>query len=84
MGPGTEAALSPGSEFSYTLEEPLMPTSLRDLYIEELQDLYSAEGQIIDALPQLSAAAMSPNLKRALDEHLEQTRVQRERLELVF
>ena len=61
-----------------------MPTSLRDLYIEELQDLYSAEGQIIDALPQMSAAATSPNLKRALEEHLEQTSVQRERLELVF
>ena len=61
-----------------------MPTSLRDLYIDELQDLYSAEGQIIDALPQMSAAASSPNLKRALDEHLEQTAVQRERLELVF
>jgi len=56
---------------------------LRDLYIEELQDLYSAEGQIIDALPQMSAAATSPNLKRALEEHLEQTSVQRERLELV-
>ena len=61
-----------------------MPTSLRDLYIEELQDLYSAEGQIIDALPQMSAAATTPDLKGAFDEHLEQTRVQRERLELIF
>jgi ferritin-like metal-binding protein YciE len=61
-----------------------MPTSLRDLYIEELQDLYSAEGQIIDALPQMSAAATTPDLKRAFDEHLEQTRVRRERLELIF
>ena len=61
-----------------------MPTSLRDLYIEELQDLYSAEGQIIDTLPQMSAAATTPDLKRAFEEHLEQTRVQRERLELIF
>jgi ferritin-like metal-binding protein YciE len=60
-----------------------MPTSLRDLYIEELQDLYSAEGQIVEALPQMSAAVTSPHLKRAFDEHLDQTRVQRERLELI-
>jgi ferritin-like metal-binding protein YciE len=61
-----------------------MPHSLRDLYLEELQDLHSAEQQIIDALPQLAAAVTSPDLKRAFDEHLEQTKVQRERLELIF
>ena len=61
-----------------------MPHSLRDLYIEELQDLYSAEQQIIDALPQLSSAATSPDLKRAFEEHLEQTTVHRERLELIL
>jgi len=61
-----------------------MPHSLRDLFIEELQDLHSAEQQIIDALPQLGAAASAPDLKRAFNEHLEQTRVQRERLELIL
>jgi ferritin-like metal-binding protein YciE len=61
-----------------------MPHSLRDLYIEELQDLYSAEQQILDALPQIAAAVTSPELKRAFDEHREQTTVQRERLELIF
>jgi ferritin-like metal-binding protein YciE len=61
-----------------------MPHSLRDLFIEELQDLYSAERQIIDVLPGLAAAVTSPDLKRAFTEHLEQTTVQRERLELIL
>ena len=61
-----------------------MPHSLRDLYIEELQDLYSAEQQIIDALPQLASAATSPDLERAFAEHLEQTTVHRERLDLIL
>ena len=61
-----------------------MPHSLRDLFIEELQDLHSAEQQIVDALPQLVAAASASDLKRAFNEHLEQTRVQRERLELIL
>jgi len=61
-----------------------MPHSLRDLYIEELRDLYSAEQQIIDALPQLASAATSPDLERAFAEHLEQTTVHRERLDLIL
>ncbi len=61
-----------------------MPHSLRDLYIEELQILYSAEQQIIDALPQLASAATSPELERAFTEHLEQTTVHRERLDLIL
>jgi ferritin-like metal-binding protein YciE len=61
-----------------------MPHSLRDLYIEELQDLYSAEQQIIEALPQLASAATSPHLERAFAEHLEQTTVHRERLDLIL
>jgi ferritin-like metal-binding protein YciE len=58
--------------------------SLRDLYINELRDLFSAEQQILDALPEMAGAAASDGLKRAFQDHLEQTRVQRERLELIF
>jgi ferritin-like metal-binding protein YciE len=58
--------------------------SLRDLYIEELKDLYSAENQIIKALPKMIKAATSPDLKAGFEEHLEQTRVQVERLEEIF
>ena len=61
-----------------------MPYSLRDLFIEELHDLYSAEAQIIDALPDLAAAATSPDLRRAFDEHLRQTAAHRDRLELIL
>ena len=58
--------------------------SLRDLYLEELKDLYSAENQIIKALPKMIKAATSPDLKAGFEEHLEQTRGQVERLEKIF
>lgn len=61
-----------------------MPQSLRDLYIEELRDLYSAEQQILQALPAMAAAAHSDRLKQAFEDHLEQTRMHKERLELIF
>jgi ferritin-like metal-binding protein YciE len=52
-----------------------MPQSLRDLYIEELRDLYSAEQQILEALPTMASAAHSDRLTHAFEEHLEQTRM---------
>jgi len=58
--------------------------TLRDLYISELRDLYSAEAQILDALPRLAAAAHAPALRDAFTRHMEQTRLHRERLELIF
>jgi len=58
--------------------------TLRDLYIEELRDLYSAEKQITKALPKMAKAASSPALKTAFTEHLEQTKGQMQRLEAIF
>jgi len=58
--------------------------SLRELYIDELKDLYSAENQIIKALPKMIKAASSPKLKAGFEEHLQQTRNQVERLEKIF
>jgi ferritin-like metal-binding protein YciE len=58
--------------------------TLRDLYIEELQDLYSAETQITEALPLMAEKASSPALKAAFQEHLQQTQVQVQRLEQIF
>lgn len=58
--------------------------SLRKLYIDELKDLYSAEKQLVKALPKMAKAASSPELKRAFEKHLEQTQVQVERLDQVF
>jgi ferritin-like metal-binding protein YciE len=58
--------------------------SLRALYVDELKDLYSAEGQIIKALPRMIKAASSRELKRALTEHERVTRRQVKRLERIF
>ena len=58
--------------------------TLKDLYIEELRDIYSAERQILKALPKMAKAATSPELKAAFLEHLEQTKGQVVRLETVF
>lgn len=58
--------------------------SLQDLLLEELKDLYSAESQLLKALPKMARAATNPDLKAGFEEHLEQTRGQKERLEQIF
>jgi ferritin-like metal-binding protein YciE len=58
--------------------------SLRELFIEELQDLYSAENQILEALPKMIEEASSPELKAGFSQHLEQTRNQVTRLDQIF
>jgi ferritin-like metal-binding protein YciE len=58
--------------------------SLHDLLIDELKDLYSAEKQLVKALPRMSKAASSPELKAAFKDHLQVTRRQVDRLEKVF
>ena len=56
---------------------------LEELLIDELKDLYSAENQIIKALPKMAKAATSPELKRAFERHLEETRRQVDRLDQI-
>jgi ferritin-like metal-binding protein YciE len=58
--------------------------TLKKLYIEELRDLYSAETQIVKALPKMAKAASTPELGEAFREHLEQTKGQVARLEKIF
>lgn len=58
--------------------------SLKELYVEHLRDLYSAENQITKALPRMVKKANSEELKRAFKEHLEQTENQIARLEQIF
>jgi ferritin-like metal-binding protein YciE len=58
--------------------------SLRELYIDQLRDLYDAENQLIKALPKMAKEASSDELRQAIEEHLEQTRGQAERLEQIF
>jgi ferritin-like metal-binding protein YciE len=59
-------------------------TTLRDLLIEELKDLYDAESQLVKALPKVVQAASSSELKEAIKAHLEQTRSHVKRLEQAF
>ena len=56
---------------------------LEDLLVDELKDLYSAENQIVKALPRMAKAAGSPELRRAFERHLEETRRQVERLDQI-
>ena len=58
--------------------------TLHDLFVHELKDLYSAENQIIKALPKMIKAASSESLKEAFEKHLEVTKAQLERLTEVF
>ena len=58
--------------------------SLRDLYVEQLRDLYDGENQIIKALPKMIESTDSDDLRSALEEHLEITRQQAQRLETIF
>jgi ferritin-like metal-binding protein YciE len=55
--------------------------TLKDLLVEQLKDLYSAENQIIKALPAMVKAANNPDLRAGFEQHLEQTRNHVTRLE---
>jgi ferritin-like metal-binding protein YciE len=57
---------------------------LKHLYVEELKDLYSAETQLVKALPKMAKAATSEELQTGFETHLEQTKGHVERLEEIF
>lgn len=59
-------------------------TSLRELLVDEIKDIYHAENQLIKALPKMAKAAVNAELKAGFTEHLAQTKVHVERLEKVF
>jgi ferritin-like metal-binding protein YciE len=59
-------------------------SGLRELLVEEIRDLYSAERQLTKALPKLARAANSDELRQAIEHHLRETEGQIERLETVF
>lgn len=58
--------------------------SLHELFIEELQDLYSAENQILEALPKMIEKAHASDLRHGFESHLEQTRGHVRRLDQIF
>jgi Mn-containing catalase len=57
---------------------------IRDLLVDELQDLFSAEQQLVNALPTMVNAAHNPKLKEIFEKHLLQTERQVERLQIAF
>src|ERR1700722_8343688 len=57
---------------------------LKELYIDELKDLFSAENQLGKALPKMAKAATSEDLRAGFEEHLEQTMGHVQRLETIF
>src|SRR3989442_15401790 len=62
-----------------------MPTEgLRELYVDQLKDLYNAENQLVKALPKMAKASSSEELREGFEEHLEQTKGHVQRLEQIF
>jgi ferritin-like metal-binding protein YciE len=62
----------------------MQPNRLKHLYVDELKDLYSAEGQLVKALPKMAKASASPELRAGFEEHLKQTQGHVARLEKIF
>jgi ferritin-like metal-binding protein YciE len=58
--------------------------ALKELYIDELKDIYNAESQLVKALPKMAKTANSEELRTGFEEHLEQTRGHVQRLEQIF
>jgi ferritin-like metal-binding protein YciE len=54
--------------------------SLQDVFTEQVSDLYSAEEQLVEALPKVAAAASTDELRNAFEQHLEETRGHLQRL----
>jgi ferritin-like metal-binding protein YciE len=72
------------SWFSKMTGNAMTLNNLESVLVLQLRDLYSAEDQLIAALPQMESAASSPELKSAFRTHLEETRGQKTRLEAIF
>lgn len=58
--------------------------SLSELFMTEMRDLYSAETQLVEALPEMAQAASHSELREAFNNHLEETRTQVDRLRDIF
>src|ERR1700689_2344455 len=62
----------------------MQESALKELYLDELKDLYDAENQLVKALPKMAKAATSEDLRSGFEEHLEQTKGHVKRLEQIF
>ena len=78
------AGFRPLSPMTRQRRTTLKIQNLRDLWIDELKDLYHAENQILKALPKMAKSAVDKELRRAFKGHLEQTRGHVKRLDQIF
>lgn len=62
----------------------MQASELREIFIDELKDIYSAESQLVKALPKMAKAAQSDELRTGFEKHLEQTKEHVARLEQIF
>jgi ferritin-like metal-binding protein YciE len=62
----------------------MQESALKELYIDELRDIYNAENQLVRALPKMAKAANSDELRAGFEGHLEQTKGHVARLETIF
>ena len=62
----------------------MQESALKELYVDELKDLYDAENRLVKALPKMAKAATSEELRSGFEEHLEQTRGHVDRLKEIF
>jgi ferritin-like metal-binding protein YciE len=62
----------------------VLQSELKELYVDELKDIYSAETQLVKALPKMAKAAVSAELRNGFQEHLTQTEGHVTRLEQIF
>jgi ferritin-like metal-binding protein YciE len=59
-------------------------SALRELYVDELKDLYNAENPLVKTLPKMAKAATAPKLKAGFEKHLRQTKEHVKKLERIF
>jgi ferritin-like metal-binding protein YciE len=65
------------------IEESIMIESLQDVIADQIKDLYSAENQLVKALPRMAKAASTESLREAIEAHLEETKGHVDRLEQI-
>ena len=63
---------------------PSTMSTVEDLLVDQIRDLYDAEKQLVRALPKMAKAASSDELRQAIEDHLEETTNQVQRLEAAF
>jgi ferritin-like metal-binding protein YciE len=81
----TESDWRPTAEGSRTKKESSqMESSIRELLVDQMRDLYDAEKQLVKALPKIAKASSNDQLREAFEDHLEQTKGHVQRLEQAF